>query len=87
MEFKGALISVELSSIISVIKLLHCNPNFEVKFVSLQANMIAHTLARVTSYWTRCMFISHIPRCIELIVLNEMCEFCLLQKEEKNGCV
>jgi ribonuclease HI len=63
----------DMNSIITSIKmLLHCNSNFEVKFVRRQANIAAHTLARVASSWTRRNFFDYIPRCIELVILNEM---------------
>jgi hypothetical protein len=37
----------EFSFLISQINnILFCNPNFEVKFIKRQTNMVAHTLAR-----------------------------------------
>jgi hypothetical protein len=33
--------------------ILFCNPNFEVKFIKWQANMVAHTLARAAIAWSR----------------------------------
>jgi ribonuclease HI len=65
--------SSEFSAIISHVKslLLLC-PNFEVKFVKRQANMVAHSLARAAySMPSRCIFES-IPRCIENYLIIEM---------------
>ncbi|MCI15715.1 cytochrome P450, partial [Trifolium medium] len=33
--------------------ILHCNPNFMVKFIKRQANMVAHALARAAVSWSR----------------------------------
>jgi ribonuclease HI len=63
----------EFSAVISHIKslLLLC-PNFEVKFVKRQANMVAHSLARAAySMPSRCIFES-VPRCIDNYINNEM---------------
>jgi ribonuclease HI len=46
--------SLEFSFLISQINtFLSCNPNFEVKFIKWQANMVAHTLARAAIAWSR----------------------------------
>ncbi|CAJ2634618.1 unnamed protein product [Trifolium pratense] len=65
--------SSEFSSIICLIKnTLLCNPNFKVKFIKRQANMVAHTLARAAISWSsRCTFES-IPTCILPLLNNEM---------------
>jgi hypothetical protein len=63
----------EFSAVISHIKslLLLC-PNFEVKFVKRQANMVAHSLARAAySMPSRCIFES-VSRCIDNYINNEM---------------
>jgi hypothetical protein len=61
------------SALISSIKnLLLVKPNFEVKFVKRQANLVAHKLARAAISWaSHCIFYS-IPPCIENQLLNEM---------------
>ncbi|XP_045802334.1 uncharacterized protein LOC123895912 [Trifolium pratense] len=48
----------EFSSIVfNINKIMLCNPNFKVKFIKQQANMVAHTLARAAMFWTsRCIF-------------------------------
>jgi ribonuclease HI len=69
-NYNGASI---FSIIISNIKnLLLLNPNFEVKFVKRQVNLVAHQLARAAKFWTRrCDFYS-IPPCIENLLINDM---------------
>jgi ribonuclease HI len=52
--------------------LLLSSPNFSVKFIKRQANMVAHTLARVAVSWpSRCSF-ETLPLCIQSILMNEM---------------
>jgi ribonuclease HI len=48
----------EFSSLICHIQnVLLCNPNFMVKFIKRQTNMVAHTLARAAIAWaSRCIF-------------------------------
>jgi ribonuclease HI len=63
----------EFSSIICKIKsILLVNPNFVVKFVKRQANMVAHTLAKAASSWARCCTFEHLPLCITAYLNNEM---------------
>jgi hypothetical protein len=52
--------------------ILSCNPNFMVKFIKRQTNMVAHTLARAAiSQSRRCTFETlHI--CISTLLINEM---------------
>jgi ribonuclease HI len=52
--------SSEFCFIISQINnFLLCNPNFKVKFIKRQTNMVAHTFARATITWSRrCTFVS-----------------------------
>jgi ribonuclease HI len=65
--------SSEFSLFISQINnILSCNPNFMVKFIKRQANMVAHTLARAAiSQSRRCTFDS-LPLCIATLLSNEM---------------
>jgi ribonuclease HI len=65
--------SSEFCFLISQINsILSCNPNFVVKFIKQQANMVAHTLARaVISQSRRCTFES-LPFCIPTLLVNEM---------------
>ncbi|MCH81027.1 cytochrome P450, partial [Trifolium medium] len=65
--------SSEFSFIIRRINnILLCNPNFKVKFVKRQANMVAHTLARAAISWpSRCTF-ETLPLCITPLLNNEM---------------
>jgi ribonuclease HI len=65
--------SSEFSVIISNINnILSCNPNFMVKFIRRQANMVAHTLARAAISWSsRCTF-ETLPICITRLLNNEM---------------
>jgi ribonuclease HI len=63
----------EFSSIICNIKnILLVNPNFVVKFVKRQANMVAHTLAKAASSWARCCTFENLPLCITAYLNNEM---------------
>jgi ribonuclease HI len=63
----------EFSSIICHIKsILLQNPNFVVKFVKRQANMVAHTLAKAASSWARCCTFETLPLCITAYLNNEM---------------
>jgi ribonuclease HI len=63
----------EFSIFISHINnVLSCNPNFVVKFIKRQANIVAHTLARATIYWSnRCTF-ETLSLCISTLLFNEM---------------
>jgi ribonuclease HI len=65
--------SSEFSFLISQINnILSCNPNFVVKFVKRQANMVAHTLARAAiSQPRRCTF-DTLPHCISSFLINEI---------------
>jgi ribonuclease HI len=51
---------------------LLANPNFLVRFVKRQANLAAHTLARVACSWPRRCTFKRIPICITSILSNEM---------------
>jgi len=58
----------EFCAIVScIIYQLSLHSNFEVKFVRRQANMVAHTLARVVCSWA---FYSY-PSCIEHWLIND----------------
>ncbi|GAU24016.1 hypothetical protein TSUD_328180 [Trifolium subterraneum] len=63
----------EFSAIISNIKnVLLLHPNFAVKFIKRQVNMVAHMLARAASSWSsRCIFETS-PLCITSLLYNEM---------------
>ncbi|GAU21829.1 hypothetical protein TSUD_176750 [Trifolium subterraneum] len=62
----------ELYSIISCIQsMLLSHPNFEVKFVKRQANMVAHTLARAAYSKSSRYIYDSIPPCICNILNNE----------------
>ncbi|CAJ2633313.1 uncharacterized protein LOC123892252 [Trifolium pratense] len=65
--------SSDFSSLICHVKhVLLSNPNFVVKFIKRQANMVAHTLARVAISWSsRCIF-ETLPLCITTLLSNEM---------------
>jgi ribonuclease HI len=63
----------EFSMLISQINnCLSCNPNFVVKFIKRQANMVAHTLARVAISWSRRCIFESLPPCILTLMNNEM---------------
>ncbi|PNX88586.1 trypsin/chymotrypsin inhibitor [Trifolium pratense] len=65
--------SSEFSSIICHInKILSCNPNFKVKFIKRQANIVAHTLARAVISWSSRSTIESLPTCITCLLNNEM---------------
>ncbi|XP_058784658.1 uncharacterized protein LOC131659490 [Vicia villosa] len=63
----------EFSCIISSIhRLLFNFPNFKVKFVKRQANMVAHSIAKAANSWTRRSLFHMIPLCIEQLLFNDM---------------
>jgi ribonuclease HI len=51
---------------------LSLNPNFMVRFVKRQANIVAHTLARAAISWPRRCNIDSLPHCISSYLHNEM---------------
>jgi ribonuclease HI len=70
-HFRGG--NSEFSSIICHINnVLSLNPNFMVKFIKRQANMVAHTLARVAISWSRRYIVDTLPTCIATLLFNEM---------------
>ncbi|KAK2448506.1 hypothetical protein QL285_007764 [Trifolium repens] len=63
----------EFSSIIGHINnVLLLNPNFMVKFIKRQANMVAHKLARAAISWSRRYIVNTLPVCIATLLNNEM---------------
>jgi ribonuclease HI len=65
--------SSEFSFLISLINnYLYRNPNFVVKFIKRQANMVAHTLARAAISWPCCCSFETLPICIANSLINEM---------------
>jgi hypothetical protein len=63
----------EFSSLVSYINtLLLSSPNFSVKFIKRQANMVAHTLARAAISWSSRCSIETLPYCISNLIFNEM---------------
>jgi hypothetical protein len=63
----------EFSRIVHNIKnVLLANPNFLVKFVKRQANLVAHTLARAANSWPRRCYFDSVPLCITTILSNEI---------------
>jgi hypothetical protein len=61
-QFRG--VSEFCAIISSMAASLSLHPSFEVKFVRRQANMDAHTLARVAISWASHRIIEIIPPCI-----------------------
>ncbi|KAK2391750.1 hypothetical protein QL285_065180 [Trifolium repens] len=63
----------EFSALVCQIKsIMLSNPNFMVRFVKLQANIVAHSLARAAISWPhRCIFDS-LPICIATSLHNKM---------------
>ncbi|XP_058739284.1 uncharacterized protein LOC131611208 [Vicia villosa] len=62
----------EFYTIIRDIQFLLQNfPNFEVKFVKRQANMVAHSLPKTANSWVRRSIMNVILPCIELLIMNE----------------
>ncbi|XP_058726975.1 uncharacterized protein LOC131598381 [Vicia villosa] len=62
----------EFFTTLRVIQSTLCNfPNFEVKFIKLQANMVAHSLAKAANSWARRSITHDIPSCIDLLIYNE----------------
>jgi ribonuclease HI len=63
----------EFSRIVQNINnVLLANPNFLVKFVKRQANLVAHTLARAANSWPRRCYFDSVPLCITTILSNEI---------------
>jgi ribonuclease HI len=63
----------EFSSIICNIRnVLSLNPNFVVKFIKRQANMVAQKLARAAIVWASRYVVDVLPLCITSLVNNEM---------------
>jgi ribonuclease HI len=63
----------EFSILISHINnLLYRNPNFVVKFIKRQSNMVAHSLARAAISWSCCRTFETLPLCIANLLINEM---------------
>jgi ribonuclease HI len=63
----------EFSAIIcNINNVLLRNPNFVVKFIKRQANMVAHTLARAAISWSRRYIVDSLPPCITSLLINEM---------------
>jgi hypothetical protein len=70
-SFRGG--NSEFSLIVSQINnLLSVFPNFVVKFIKRQANMVAHTLARAAISWSSCCVFETLPSCISSFLINEM---------------
>ncbi|XP_058751093.1 uncharacterized protein LOC131624131 [Vicia villosa] len=64
--------SSEFITIINSIKSLLLDfPNFEVKFIKRQANMVAHNLAKAANFWSRRCLFDVIPPCITFHLINE----------------
>jgi hypothetical protein len=65
--------SSEYSYFISHINnILLCNPNFAVKFIKRQANMVAYALARAAISWPRRCTFETVPLFITTLLNNEM---------------
>jgi hypothetical protein len=63
----------EFSSIIcNINSILLSNPNFVVKFIKRQTNMVAHTLAKAASSWFKCCTFKNLPLCITAYLNNEI---------------
>jgi ribonuclease HI len=63
----------EFSAIVCQIKnTMLLNPNFKVRFVKRQANIVAHSLARAAISWPRRYLFDSLPLCIATYLHNEM---------------
>jgi ribonuclease HI len=51
---------------------LSLNPNFMVRFIKRQANLVAHTLARAAFSWPCHCNLDSLPHCISAFLHNEM---------------
>ncbi|XP_058776331.1 uncharacterized protein LOC131650640 [Vicia villosa] len=58
--------------LLSIKCLLALIPNFEVKFIKRQANMVADTLVKAVNSWSRRSFVNVIPPCIDFPLINDM---------------
>jgi hypothetical protein len=52
--------------------LLLSSPNFTVKFIKRQTNIVAHTLTRAVISWSRRCTFKTLPLCISPFLINEM---------------
>ncbi|CAK8530981.1 unnamed protein product [Lathyrus sativus] len=57
----------------SIPNFLQIYPNFEIKFVKRQTNMVVHSLENAVDSLARRNIINLISRCIEHYLLNKMC--------------
>lgn len=53
-------------------EVLALNPNFVVKFVGRQANVVAHSLARVATSWPSPHIFDLLPSCISDAIMNDI---------------
>jgi ribonuclease HI len=58
--------------ILQINNVLSRNPNFVVKFIKRQANMVAHSLARAAISWSSHCTFETLPLCISTLLINEM---------------
>ncbi|CAK8565737.1 unnamed protein product [Lathyrus sativus] len=56
----------------SIKVLLAVNPNFELKFIRRQVNMVAHFIIMAANSCPRRNLFNLAPRCIEQFLINEM---------------
>jgi ribonuclease HI len=76
----------EFSSIICNIRnVLALNPNFVVKFIKRQTNMVAHKLARAAIVWASRYVVDVLPLCITSLVNYEMIKFLFVKNKNKNA--
>jgi hypothetical protein len=63
--------------------ILSCNPNFIVKFIKRQANMVAHIVARATiSRFRRCTF-ETLSIFISTLLIKKMIYFMFVKKKNQ----
>jgi hypothetical protein len=55
------------------------NPNFVVKFIKWQTNLVTHTLAKVAVSWASHCICETLPLCISSLLHNEMIWVCVCQ--------
>jgi ribonuclease HI len=71
-HFRGGNSKFSSSIIDHINNVLLFNPNFMVKFIKRQANMVAHKLARAAIAWSSRYIINTLPTCIATLLNNEM---------------
>jgi hypothetical protein len=75
----------QIRNVCNIRNVLALNPNFVVKFIKRQTNMVAHKLARAAIVWASRYVVDVLPLCITSLVNNEMIKFLFVKNKNKNA--